>query len=60
MGVSVYPNEEVRNLAPELVYAAEDFAQVVQALLKIIGEVTKDSKSGKKFYITRYFRNEFS
>ena len=36
------------DLAPELVYAAEDFAQGVQALLKIIGEVTKDSKTEKK------------
>ena len=36
------------DLAPELVYAAEDFAQGVQALLKIIGEVTRDSKSEKK------------
>ena len=36
------------NLAPELVYAAEDFAQGVQALLKIIGEVTRDSKNEEK------------
>ena len=36
------------DLAPELVCAAEDFAQGVQALLKIIGEVTRDSKSEKK------------
>jgi len=33
------------DLAPELVYAAEDFAQGVQALLNIISEVTKDSKT---------------
>ena len=36
------------DLAPELVYAAEDFAQGVQALLKIVSEVTRDSKSEKK------------
>ena len=36
------------DLAPELVYAAEDFAQGVQALLKIIGEVTRDSKNEEK------------
>tara|TARA_B100000963_G_C22230419_1_gene495569 strand:- start:320 stop:490 length:171 start_codon:yes stop_codon:yes gene_type:complete len=36
------------DLAPELVYAAEDFAQGVQALLKIIGDVTKDSITEKK------------
>ena len=36
------------DLAPELVYAAEDFAQGVQALLKIIGDVTRDSKTDKK------------
>ena len=36
------------DLAPELVSAAEDFAQGVQALLKIIGEVTRDSKTEKK------------
>ena len=35
------------DLAPELVYAAEDFAQGVQALLNIISEVTKDSKTEK-------------
>ena len=36
------------DLAPELVYAAEDFAQGVQALLQIISDVTKDSKTEKK------------
>ena len=36
------------DLAPELVYAAEDFAQGVQALLQIIGDVTRDSKTEKK------------
>ena len=36
------------DLAPELVYAAEDFAQGVQALLQIIGDVTRDSKTKKK------------
>ena len=36
------------DLAPELVYAAEDFAQGVQALLKIIGDVTRDSNTEKK------------
>ena len=35
------------DLAPELVYAAEDFAQGVQALLKIIGDITRDSKTDK-------------
>ena len=36
------------DLAPELVYAAEDFAVGVQALLKIIGNVTRDSETEKK------------
>ena len=36
------------DLAPELVYAAEDFAVGVQALLKIIGDVTRDSETEKK------------
>ena len=36
------------DLAPELVYAAEDFAQGVQALLQIISDVTRDSKTEKK------------
>ena len=36
------------DLAPELVYAAEDFAEGVQALLKIIGNVSTDKKTGKK------------
>ena len=39
------------DLAPELVYTAEDFAQGVQALLEIIGEVTRDSKTEKKGFI---------
>ena len=38
------------DLAPELVYAAEDFAQGVQALLQIIGEIIRDSKTEKTFY----------
>ena len=37
------------DLAPELVFAAEDLAEGVQALLKIIGNVTRDSKTEKKF-----------
>ena len=36
------------DLAPELVYAAEDFAVGVQALLKIIGDVSKDNETEKK------------
>ena len=36
------------DLAPELVYAAEDFAVGVQALLKIIGDVSKDTVNEKK------------
>ena len=36
------------DLAPELVYAAEDFAQGVQALLQTISDVTRDSKTEKK------------
>ena len=36
------------DLAPELVYAAEDFAQGVQALLQRIGDITRDSKTEKK------------
>ena len=36
------------DLAPELVYAAEDFAQGVQALLQIIGDVAKARKTEKK------------
>jgi len=36
------------DLAPELVYAAEDLAVGVQALLKIIGDVTRDCKTEKK------------
>ena len=38
------------DLAPELVYAAEDFAQGVQALLKIIGDVTRDNTEKKVLY----------
>ena len=36
------------DLAPELVYTAEDLAKGVQALLKIIGDVTRDSETEKK------------
>ena len=36
------------DIAPELVYAAEDFAQGVQALLQIVGDVTRDSKTEQK------------
>ena len=36
------------DLAPELVYAAEDFAAGVIALLKIIGDITTDKKTEKK------------
>ena len=36
------------DLAPELVYAAEDFAVGVRALLKIIGDVSKDNETEKK------------
>ena len=32
------------DLAPELVYAAEDFAMGVKSLLKVIGSTSKDSK----------------
>ena len=32
-------------LAPELVYAAEDFALGVQALLKIVGDITREKKT---------------
>ena len=32
------------DLAPELVYAAEDFAMGVKSLLKVIGNTSKDSK----------------
>ena len=37
------------DLAPELVFAAEDLAEGVQSLLKIIGNVTRDRKTEKKF-----------
>ena len=36
------------DLAPKLVYTAEDLAKGVQALLKIIGDVTRDSETDKK------------
>ena len=36
------------DLAPELVYAAEDFAAGVIALLKVIGDITTDKKTEKK------------
>ena len=36
------------DLAPELVYAAEEFAAGVRALLKIIGDITTDKKTKKK------------
>ena len=36
------------DLAPELVYAAEDFAEGVQSLLKIIGDVTRYKNPEKK------------
>ena len=36
------------DLAPELVYAAEDLAKGIQALLKMIGDVTRDSETDKK------------
>ena len=36
------------DLAPELVYAAEDFAAGVKALLKIIGYITTGKKTEKK------------
>ena len=36
------------DLAPELVYAAEDFAVGVQALLKRIGGVSRNNKTDKK------------
>ena len=42
------------DLAPELVYAAEDFAQGVQVLLKTIVKSLEIAK-GEKFCITRYF-----
>ena len=37
------------DLAPELVYAAEAFAVGVQALLKIVGDITEDSEPERKF-----------
>ena len=36
------------DLAPELVYAAEDLAVGVRSLLKVIGDITKDSKPERK------------
>ena len=36
------------DLAPELVCAAEDFAVGVQALLNIIGDITRDKETKKK------------
>ena len=36
------------DLAPELVYAAEDFAAGVRGLLKIIGDITTNKKTEKK------------
>ena len=36
------------DLAPELVYAAEDFAVGIQTLLNIIGDITRDKETEKK------------